>query len=73
MRNSTDSNLKRRNLTFPDNFVEDMAALRKKTGAQSDAELLRKAFRLYEHIVKHHDGMCYVRDEKGAEQKLVAI
>jgi len=72
MRKSNEETLLRRNLMFPENFVEDIAELRRKTGAQSDSELLRRAFRVYEQIMKH-DGTLFVRDKDGKEREFVGL
>jgi metal-responsive CopG/Arc/MetJ family transcriptional regulator len=74
MRKSTEGTTQqRRNLMFPETLAAELAEVRQKTGAQSDSEVLRHAFRLYKHLLEHHEGSVYVRDKEGKEQKLLAL
>ena len=40
------------NLKMPASFVKKLAKLRKEIGAKSDAEVIRRALRIYEKLVK---------------------
>lgn len=43
---------KRRNLTLPETSIARIAAIREKTEAASDSEVVRRALRLYESLLK---------------------
>jgi Arc/MetJ-type ribon-helix-helix transcriptional regulator len=43
---------KRRNLTLPDSSIARIAAIRERTEAASDSEVVRRALRLYESLLK---------------------
>jgi hypothetical protein len=37
---------------LPDSFIQEMAEIRELIGAQSDSEVIRRAFRLYKKLVE---------------------
>jgi metal-responsive CopG/Arc/MetJ family transcriptional regulator len=55
MRTGNTQTLVRRNITMPEELAETMAAIRKKTGIQSDSELIRKAVILFDRIYAYED------------------
>lgn len=60
---------KRRNLTLPDSSIARIAAIREKTEAASDSEVVRRALRLYESLL---NGEAVVQDAKtGQAQPIV--
>lgn len=72
MRKSTTGGVARRNITLPKNVVDEMEAVREQTGAQSDSEVLRKAFKLYKHVLDN-GGHFYTKDEEGKERDVLAL
>jgi Arc/MetJ-type ribon-helix-helix transcriptional regulator len=48
----TASKPKRRNLTLPDSSIARIASIRERTEAASDSEVVRRALRLYESLLK---------------------
>ena len=51
MRKGNKDKVKRRSIMLPESIDKDMADIREKTGAQSDSEVLRRAFKLYKKYV----------------------
>lgn len=72
MRKSTNGGVVRRNLTLPKAVADEMDAVREATGAQSDSEVIRRAFRLYKHIMDS-DGEFYTKDTSGQEKKVLTL
>mgnify|MGYP006908222391 CR=1 FL=1 len=71
MRKSTDGKLVRRHLTFPEPITEQMAEVRKLTGAQSDSEVLRLAFKLYRVVLEKCGGEFTITDKDGKEKTII--
>ncbi len=67
-----DNKKTRRNLMFPDNLAAQIAVVRRQTGAQSDSEVLSKAFDLYREILRN-GGAAYIRKINGSETKIIPI
>ena len=73
MRKSTNgSSLKRRSLMLPDSFDVDMAELRQKTGAQSDSEVIRRAFKLLKKLASEENEVI-LKDKKTGEIKHLEV
>jgi Arc/MetJ-type ribon-helix-helix transcriptional regulator len=49
---AANAKLKRYNLTLPESTVERIATIREETEASSDSEVVRRAIRLYERLLK---------------------
>lgn len=54
--------VKRRNVTLPDSSIARIAAIREKTEATSDSEVIRRALRLYESLLQAE---AVVQDKEG--------
>ena len=52
MRETVSKPPKRRNLTLPETSVARIAAIREQTEAASDSEVVRRALRLYESLLR---------------------
>ena len=51
MRKGNKDKLKRRSIMLPESIDKHLAEIREKTGARSDSEVLRRAFKLYKKYV----------------------
>ena len=54
--------VRRRNLTLPESSIARIAAIRNKTEAASDSEVVRRALRLYESLLESE---AVVQDKQG--------
>lgn len=70
MRSGNAAKLVRRNLMLPDSFEARIAEIREKTEASSDSEVVRRALRLYEGLVKGEFEVT-VRDKVTGEVRSV--
>lgn len=68
MRKANGDTLKRRSLMLPASFDVDLAELRAKTGAQSDSELIRKAFKLLK-VLANEQSEVILKDRTTGEIK----
>ena len=66
MRKANGDTLKRRSLMLPASFVDEMAELREKLGAQSDSEVIRKAFKLLKRLADDENEVI-LRDKEFGE------
>ncbi len=56
------SAVKRRNVTLPESSIARISAIRQKTEATSDSEVIRRALRLYESLLESE---AVVQDKNG--------
>lgn len=72
MRKANGDSLKRRSLMLPDSFLKDMAELRDKLGAQSDSEVIRRAFRLLKKLANEESELI-VKNKVTGETKHLEV
>jgi len=68
--------VKRRSIMLPDSTIEDMAQIREETGAQSDSEVLRRAFKLYKKIVAdvvRNGNELTITNRQTGEKKVIIV
>jgi hypothetical protein len=66
---SANAKLKRYNLTLPESTVERIATIREETEASSDSEVVRRAIRIYERLLK--DSVEIVIQDKAGNKHTV--
>ncbi len=71
MRTANTERLVRRNIQLPDSYVRRVAAMRKKSDAASDSEVIRRALRLYEAVFDDSVELRIVDKKTGKEKQLV--
>lgn len=62
--------VRRRNLTLPDSSIARIAAIREQTEAASDSEVVRRALRLYESLLK---GEAVIQDKKTGQVQALGM
>jgi Arc/MetJ-type ribon-helix-helix transcriptional regulator len=62
---------KRRNLSLPDTCIDRITAIREKTDAASDSEVVRRAIKLYEVILSDR-AKIVLQDQDGHEAVMPA-
>ena len=65
MREKGNTGVKRRSIMLPESVIKDLKIIRKKTGAQSDSEVLRRSFQLYKNLVMDQDEIILVDNKTG--------
>ena len=73
MRKGNTDKVRRRSITLPDRFVAEMAEVREKIGAQSDSEVIRRAFKLFRRLVIDPDLEITVLDPKTGKETRIFI
>lgn len=73
MRSGSAGKLVRRNLMLPDSFEARIAEIREKTEASSDSEVVRRALRLYEGLVKGEFELTRKDKVTGEEKTVIPI
>lgn len=59
---------------LPDSVVAEMAEIRERTGAQSDSEVLRRAFKLYQRLINTGDReKVIIEDIETGQQRQVEL
>lgn len=56
---------------LPQSYVDEMARVRELTGAQSDSEVIRRAFALYKKLVDTNIGEIETTDHSGQKTKVI--
>lgn len=67
MRRGNEEPVKKRSIMLPDSFVAEMAVVREQIGAQSDSEVIRRAFKLYRRLLGD-DKEVRVKDRATGEE-----
>lgn len=67
-----DRKMKRHSIMLPESFINDLEELRKRLGAKSHSEVIRRAFKLFKKIAAN-DGEFETVDRKTGERKKRAI
>lgn len=49
--NNKEGRLRKRSILLPESFIKEMAEIRERIGAQSDSEVIRRAFNLYKKLI----------------------
>lgn len=74
MRKGNKNSVKRRSIMLPDSVVAEMAEIRERTGAQSDSEVLRRAFKLYQRLINTGDReKVIIEDIETGQQRQVEL
>ena len=72
MRVSGRNQIRRRNVSLPANYLEKIATIREQTDAASDSEVIRRALRIYEGLLKDSVELIVRDRETGKERTIVA-
>lgn len=73
MRKGNDETAKRRSIMLPDSFVKEMAEVREQIGAQSDSEVIRRAFKLYRRLIDEDKEITLKDRATGVQTRLEVI
>jgi hypothetical protein len=60
----------KKNYALPEKTIKIMEELRSMTDCATDTDVLKRALRLYDEVVKN-GGVCMVRDSDGALVKII--
>lgn len=71
MRKGNRDSLRRRNLMFPESFDADIAEIRELISAQSDSEVLRRAFMLYKRLLDPNIKNIEVTYQSGEKCRII--
>jgi hypothetical protein len=61
----------KRTLMMPKSFIKDLAEIRLKTGATSDSEVIRRAFRLYKQLILDEKELVRIDPKTGEAVKII--
>ncbi|MES2006968.1 MAG: hypothetical protein V4436_02555 [Patescibacteria group bacterium] len=62
---------RRRSIMLPQSYIDEMAKVREAIGAQSDSEVIRRAFKLYKQLVNPNIGDIETTDKDGKKTKII--
>lgn len=65
----------RKNWSLPDATVDTIRAIRERTDAATETEVIKRAVRIYDHILRNQDdgGHLVLKDENGRDMPFMVV